>query len=155
MARAAASRLAAAASSSSTVSSLTSPHPIPNSTANPFTSVASVSCSPVTSPALPPRHGPHHRGCLNQVSLLLLNFFMPFECIDRGGLCCLSVNWTGRERRSPSWWCPSRSFHGEYLCQIDDPSVIPRLHLAIHSGSSCEISCGLVYCYSRSHSCCC
>jgi hypothetical protein len=46
------------------------------------------------------------------VSRFLLKFFMLFECIDRGGLCCLSVNWTGRERRSPSWWCSSRSFHG-------------------------------------------
>lgn len=62
--------------------------------------LAAAAASPWTAPPRLPEPGKS------------LFFFMLFECIDRVGLCCLSVNWTGRERRSPGWWCPSRSFHG-------------------------------------------
>ncbi|OEL29241.1 Chaperone protein dnaJ GFA2, mitochondrial [Dichanthelium oligosanthes] len=43
-----------------------------------------------------------------------VNFFCLLNELLEVGLCtCVAdpVNWAGRERRNASWWCPSRSFH--------------------------------------------
>lgn len=156
MARAAASRLAAAATSSPTVSSL--PHPLRSLTSRPHNlesprltpsppyqrelfarHLAAAAATAWTGPSRLPEPGENKKN--------LREMFDAFSLLNgllEGGLCtCVAdpVNWVGRERRSASWWCPSRSFHGEYFGRHD----VSRFHFFICGGSSCESSCGLIY----------